>query len=638
MIRPRTLTLESLEDRLTPTTSGVTWPDGSHLTLSFVPDGTQVGVYKSNLFQTLGAAGPTAAWQQAILRAVETWSSQSNLNVGVVADGGQPLGTSGAVQGDPRFGDIRIAAAPFGGNTLITNTQFQWSGTSWSGDIVVNSAYQFNLDGSGGKYDLYTCMLNEMGNVFGVLDSHTDTAAGVYYKYVGVKTGIDANDVADIQSLYGTRSPDQYDDAAGNNGTLGTATNLGLALTGLALQADISSPADVDYYKFLSPTTILPIIGITVQLNTSGLSTLAGSLGVYNAAGHLVGSATATDPLNGDLTVQVSGGGGLLGLGGLSYSIRVGDGNNPTFGVGAYNLTVSIQLSNGSILSTLLPSGLLGAVGHTLAAATQLPSQLLNGQKPDARFDYTAKATINSGTTADYYKVKAPSAVGQKMNVLVWALPGSSLLPRVDVYDANGNSLPATVLANENGSFSVEWDTVPAGSSYYIKVSALNPHGTGNTGSYFLGVDFTTEPPTVLTTFDSGSLTSASPQSSLSLSVDRNQLYEFILSSAAASSANVEMDIYDASGALVFTLQSTAGSPPSTGHVYLKTGTYTVRFTGTAPGGGALPTTAFSLTGQIISDPIGPQQDTGIIVNPPGMSDVTTINDSAPGSDQPYYA
>ena len=149
MIRNRRLSLELLEDRLAPSTSGITWPDGGHLTLSFVPDGTPVGSYKSNLFQTLDAVGPSAAWQQAILRAFQSWPAVTNLNVGVVADGGQPLGTSGAVQGDTRFGDIRVAAAPLGGNTLITNSQFQWSGTTWSGDVVVNSSYKFNLDGSG---------------------------------------------------------------------------------------------------------------------------------------------------------------------------------------------------------------------------------------------------------------------------------------------------------------------------------------------------------------------------------------------------------------------------------------------------------------------------------------------------------
>src|SRR5947209_19571244 len=103
MTRTRRLNLERLEDRWTPATSGVTWPDGSHLTLSFVPDGTQVGNYTSNLFATLNRVAPTAAWQRAILAAFQAWAAPVNLNVGVVADGGQPLGTGGAVQGDARF-------------------------------------------------------------------------------------------------------------------------------------------------------------------------------------------------------------------------------------------------------------------------------------------------------------------------------------------------------------------------------------------------------------------------------------------------------------------------------------------------------------------------------------------------------
>src|ERR1700674_3033016 len=112
MAKSRKPTVEQLEDRLTPATWGIAWPNPGHLTVSFVPDGTQVSGYHSNLFQTLGAAAPTSAWEDEILRALQTWAVNANINIGVVADGGQPLGASGAIQGDPRFGDIRIAMAP----------------------------------------------------------------------------------------------------------------------------------------------------------------------------------------------------------------------------------------------------------------------------------------------------------------------------------------------------------------------------------------------------------------------------------------------------------------------------------------------------------------------------------------------
>ncbi len=45
--------LEILEDRLTPTTYGVPWPDPQHLTVSFVPDGTAIGTQTSDLFAVM---------------------------------------------------------------------------------------------------------------------------------------------------------------------------------------------------------------------------------------------------------------------------------------------------------------------------------------------------------------------------------------------------------------------------------------------------------------------------------------------------------------------------------------------------------------------------------------------------------
>src|SRR5262249_35114136 len=152
------------------------------------------------------------------------------------------------------------------------------------------------------KYDLYTATLNEAGNVLGVLDSHTDPSSAVYYMYTGVKTGLTSGDVADIQSQYGTRSADAYD-AAGSNGSYASATNLGVALSGLTLQADVTTASDVDYYRFSVPVLAPAVVGLTIKVTTSGLSTLTPTLDVFDATGSPVGSASSCDPLNGDLTI-----------------------------------------------------------------------------------------------------------------------------------------------------------------------------------------------------------------------------------------------------------------------------------------------------------------------------------------------
>jgi hypothetical protein len=62
--------VELLEDRLTPALYGVPWPDPAHLSLSFVPDGTDVGGAPSVLFQKLNAQTLPPFWQSAVTNAV----------------------------------------------------------------------------------------------------------------------------------------------------------------------------------------------------------------------------------------------------------------------------------------------------------------------------------------------------------------------------------------------------------------------------------------------------------------------------------------------------------------------------------------------------------------------------------------
>ena len=105
----RRFELESLERRNMMATFGEPWANPSHLTLSFVPDGTPIAGHASNLFAALDAQYTRDVWQRDILRAVQTWTSVTNIDVAVVPDSGLPLGTRGREQGDSRFGDIRIA-------------------------------------------------------------------------------------------------------------------------------------------------------------------------------------------------------------------------------------------------------------------------------------------------------------------------------------------------------------------------------------------------------------------------------------------------------------------------------------------------------------------------------------------------
>lgn len=592
MARRHRPTLEALDDRTLPAVFGIPWPDARHLTLSFAPDGTQIAGHQSNLFGALDAQMPPAVWQGDVLRALQTWAAYANISVGVVPDGGQPFGTQGLTQGDPRFGDIRIGAQAMAPSALAVSVPHDpfVSGTL-AGDVFLNSAYSF----TGPTTDLYSVMLHEFGHVLGLGDS-TDPNSVLYEYATTPRDHLAPSDIAAIQALYGVRAPDPYQGHA----TLATAASLragdggGSGSYPLVAYGSLAAPGADDVFAVRS---LRGYQGpMTVRLLTAGISLLEPRLTVYDASGNVLGQSLSTDPFGGVVSVTLN-----AVAPGTTYYVQA-DGAVPgVFGVGRYGLAVSFD-NNLTVTEAQIDAVLRGPFdtlsGRDVGEIFRDPQGVLfnndgarHGQFATAAVlstpfgyaagtHYEAVGSLNDSAGGDYYLLTAPAADPGAPLVLtatVGRMSVNGVGSRVDVFDANQQPVAATVLVNEDGTFTVQVADAQPGATYYVKVSAA--HGESeNGGNYSLVVDFH-QPAALMQTLAQGTFSAGETQADGTLYVAQNQLFHFVLSApTGGSAAAVDVQVLDPNGNDVFDLAAAAGGVGS-GTAFLVPGAYTVRLT-----------------------------------------------------------
>lgn len=593
---PKRLTVELLEDRLTPTT-GVAWYDAGSLSLSFVPDGTAAGSGTvSSLGAVLGTASPST-WQREILRAYQTWASVTNVNIGLAADSGLMLGAAGLPQEDPRFGDIRVSARPLGvGQSIAQASGFGYADGTWAGDMVLNSNMTFGTSG----YDLFSVALHEAGHSLSLLDNPTDPTAAMWSVY-SKRIGLNAADVAAIQALYGVRSADPYEGSAGN-GTTATAFNLTANGNLTAITADLTTAGDADVYRFTTPSVFTGASGLRINLEAAGISLLTARVTVLNAAGQVVASAVATDPLSNNVSVVVPN-----YQASTTYYVKVEGASGDVFSVGAYNLRLKYSpLAYGtSAVTGSQYVNLEYTANDTRSMATTLG--MINSAHSTT---FTAVGALTHTSDVDWYKItpNAAAAFTGTLSVGLVPLSGNGFRPQVAVYDAQGALLPSAVVTNENGAFTVQLGAQATGTTYFLRVAAADPAGGYATGAYVLAANLAR---VAVTTFDAqGTTTLTSNQATVfaKMTAAETRLTQFSLSAATTGTARaaVRMTILNAQGQAVYSIVAEAGKPLSTGTLWLLAGEYTVAFQAATADGSALTGLTYSLGKRELSDPIDP--------------------------------
>lgn len=631
---------EQLEPRCLRDAAGLVWSQQPYLTASFVPDGTDVNGRPSELSATFAALADESAWQAAILRAFQTWAVETNADVGLVADSGDPLGTPGVTHRDARFGDVRIAAVPLPLDVLAVSVPNETiAAGTWVGDVLLNSAAAWtSLD------DLFSVALHEAGHVFG-LSHNDDPTSPMFVHGISANVAPIASDIAALQQRYGARAADQNETARASEGiadndSLAHATKLKLTRTpgreegsGPSLvYGDITAEGDVDY--FFMPEVSEYDGQVTFTLRTDGISLLGPKMQIFNEDGVLLAEAESDYPRGDILTIALDR---LHDDGG--YYIAVGAAGAGPLSRGGYSL---VATWDGLLQSTA--EQIDSAAGGAFRFLSQEQLQRMF-ERPDDDFlndddhgdddadssrelptatgylphwHYDALGSISDATDADYYKLKSPQTLPPTptaLYVAVHSIDAGRLWPRIHAYDEDGQPVAATTLVDGGGDVVVQIDGIVPDKEYFISIDSADRYALFTTGNYRMAAHFA--PATALPqSYVAGTLGGPAPTAAHTFYVGRSQLFHFLLSTSQIGGGvptSAWAVLRDAEGNAIGSLAAPAGTTRSGGDVVLAPGEYTIAISGLTLDGSPIAALDYALSGLALSEPVGPdpQDPTG---------------------------
>jgi hypothetical protein len=218
------------------------------------------------VFGALTSKVPAASVESEILRAMNMWSSVTNV-VFQVGSGPNAVRTVFLEFVNGAHGD----AYPFdAAGTILAHTFYPvpLNSESIAGDMHLNAAVNWHV---GGDIDIYTVVLHELGHAIGL--THTDNPGDVMYPYYQRGMQLSKNDIGAAQQLYGA-----FNGAPVTLAPVNSAAGLSLTLNAIS-----ASTAQIS----IAGTVSGGVGTVTVQYQTdhgySGKATV--NSGIWSAAG-----------------------------------------------------------------------------------------------------------------------------------------------------------------------------------------------------------------------------------------------------------------------------------------------------------------------------------------------------------------
>ena len=387
--------------------------------------------------------------------------------------------------------------------------------------------------------------------------------------------------------------------------------------TPLVAFGDITSPGDADVFEVQNQGHYRG--PITFRLQTTGVSLLAARMVVTDEDGRVLAAATGSGMAGSVLTVTLP-----RSVRGEKYYVRVLGAPDETNSVGRYGLGVTF---NGLVRPTAMPLAQVlrgpydaldeddiealftdpsgsyydddAGTDDEPALAGELPP--LPGFPEDTR--YAATASLAAATDADFYAVRAPQSASDTavLTAAVREVGPNGTTPRIQLFRVIDE---ATMTSNRLRPRS--WRT-GTGRSRCRRLEC-RPTRTTSCESATRRVPATTRstsrsshaPPKY--EFGSATAETGSVMGS-TLFVGRSQVFGFALSATGPAGAAVTFSLVNAAGRTVFSLTAPAGDTVTGTTPLVSPGRYTLRMTVTGPAGPV----QFTLSGGVITDPIGPQ-------------------------------